>query len=55
MNYNIVWEFTAYGKSDLAGIVLLNGVKDGQKLVSKCEMNKTTGRKPEEAREKVLS
>jgi hypothetical protein len=45
MNYNIVWEFTAFGESDLAGIVIVDGVKDGQKLVAKREMNKTTGKK----------
>jgi hypothetical protein len=33
-NYNIVWEFTAFGESDLAGFLLIDGVKEGQRLIS---------------------
>ncbi len=29
-NYNIVWEFTAFGESDLAGFLLIDGEKEGQ-------------------------
>jgi hypothetical protein len=44
-NYNIVWEFTAFGKCHLAGIVLLDGEKAGQNIIAKWEPNKSMGKK----------
>jgi hypothetical protein len=34
-NYNVVWEFTAFGETDLALTVLLDGQKEGDKLIAK--------------------
>jgi hypothetical protein len=34
-NYNVVWEYTAFGESDLALTVLLDGQKEGDKLIAK--------------------
>jgi hypothetical protein len=51
-NYNVIWEFTTFGESDLAGIVLLDGQKEGEKLLKKREHLKTAERKTSRARGK---
>jgi len=43
-NYNVIWEYTAFGDSDLAAIVLLDGEKVGQQLVRKREQLKSKGK-----------
>jgi hypothetical protein len=43
--YNVFWEFTMLGESDLAGIVLPDGEKEGQKLVMQREQNKKQSNK----------
>jgi hypothetical protein len=40
-NYNVVWEFTAFGESDLALTVLLDGQKEGDKLIAKRTLRQT--------------
>jgi len=43
-NYNVIWEYTAFGDSDLAAIVLLDGEKVGQQLVRKREQLKSNAK-----------
>jgi hypothetical protein len=45
INYNVVWGFTAFGDSDLADTVIVDGIKEGCNLVSKREMNRISNRK----------
>jgi len=40
-NYNVIWEYTAFGDTDLAAIVLVDGEKVGQRLVRKREQLKS--------------
>jgi hypothetical protein len=51
-NYNVIWEFTTFGESDLAGIVLLDGQKEGEKLLRKREHLKTAETNTSRARGK---
>jgi len=51
-NYNVIWEFTTFGESDLAGIVLLDGQKEGEKILKKREHFKTAATKTSRARGK---
>jgi hypothetical protein len=51
-NYNVIWEFTTFGESDLAGFVLLDGQKEGEKLLRKREHLKTAETNTSRARGK---
>jgi hypothetical protein len=51
-NYNIIWEFTTFGESDLPGIVLLDGQKEEEKLLRKREQLKTAETNTSQARGK---